>query len=73
MIVQLAMFLLVPLISAFFWYQASRHLKAQQKSWQWQQEKMRRFAEGWRPSLWDDDASNEDKLNAIIRYIDGEM
>lgn len=56
----------------FIWRQF-RQFKREQQSIEWQFEKMQRFHAGWRPSLWDEGASDEEKLTALEKYLRGEM
>lgn len=48
-----------------------RRDKLMMQSIDWQIEKSRRIAAGWRPSLWDDDASPEEKQKALRNYMEG--
>ncbi len=53
-------------------YLAKRRDDALKRGIEWQLEKHRRFQAGWRPMLWDEDATNEEKLAALDAYLRGE-
>jgi hypothetical protein len=52
-------------------YLAKRRDDAIKRSIEWQFEKHRRFQAGWRPTLWDEDATSEEKLAALDAYLYG--
>ncbi len=37
----------------------------------WQVEKQRRFQAGWRPTLWEPDATDEEKEAVLMAYLQG--
>lgn len=65
--------LFVLVVNPLLLWMYQRHLKRQQKGLEWQLTKMEKFCEGWRPVLWDEDATDDQKLEAIIRYARGEF
>ncbi len=57
----------------FMWLHL-RHMKQMQQSIDWQFQKMDKFLyEGWRPTLWDENATDKEKTDAIERYLKGDM
>jgi hypothetical protein len=53
-------------------YLARRRDDAIKRGIEWQLEKHRRFQAGWRPMLWDEDATKEEKRAALDAYLHGE-
>ena len=50
-----------------------RHMQRLQRGIEWQFTKMHKFLhEGWRPTLWDEGASEEEKREALRRYVGGD-
>jgi type II secretory pathway pseudopilin PulG len=50
--------------------QARHDLESLQASAHWQCEQARRVAEGWTPTLWEEEANEDEKAEAIRRYLE---
>lgn len=72
-VVMMALLALVLVVVVLGLSRQARHdLESLQASAHWQREKARRFAEGWTPSLWEEDASEDEKAEAIRQYLEEE-
>lgn len=69
------LFLIILVGALILIYLQQRRMKMIGQAIAWQFEKMRRFANGWRPTLWDPDDSTvtvDQKIAAILAYAEGE-